>query len=85
MTTTKLKVKNPQELIRAARRKGKYNKDVANCIGIAPAYYSSVINGKLCPGPNTAEKIADFFGKKIDDIFFEVSVKKNATQKEKVS
>ena len=46
-------------------------KEIADTIGITTSHYGFIENGDRLPSLKVAKRIADFFGKKIEDIFFD--------------
>lgn len=67
------------EIILAKRRKlielrlsrGLKQKDVAKAVNISTSYYGMIEQGKRMPNLNIAMMIAQYFGKSIEEIFFE--------------
>ncbi len=49
----------------------KTQKEIADKVGITTSHYGFVENGDRLPSLKVAKKIADVFGKKIEDIFFD--------------
>lgn len=94
ITKSKLKVRSSRNLKHQIAMAGLTTKELAENIDVTPSYASIVINGKANPAPNTALKIVLLLSERlnsnlsVNDIFFDVSVKKNATlikQPEEVS
>lgn len=87
VTKSKLKVRNTRELKHLVAMSGLTTKGLAESVDVTPSYASSVINGKAYPSPTTAMKITDVLSVRlrrnimVNDIFFDVGVKKNATMK----
>ncbi|MCT4507902.1 MAG: helix-turn-helix transcriptional regulator [Tepidibacter sp.] len=52
-------------------KSGYTQKDIAQVLGIHKNYYSMIETGTRKPGFKLAKKIADTFGKTVDEIFFE--------------
>jgi putative transcriptional regulator len=46
-------------------------KDVAKAVGVTTSYYGMIEVGERTPCLELAGKIANFFGAKVEDIFFE--------------
>lgn len=51
-------------------KSGYTQKDMAQILGIHKNYYSMIETGTRKPGFKLAKKIADTFGKTVDEIFF---------------
>lgn len=85
ITKSKLKVRSSRELKHLVAMAGLTTKKLAENVDVTASYASSVINGKAHPAPTTALKIADVLSARlkrnimVNDIFFDVGVKKNAT------
>lgn len=83
---SKLKVRSSSELKHKIAMAGFTSKELAKTIGRTPTYVSSIINGNDYPGPGTARLIIEALNFRlgsslvIGDIFFDTSVKKNATE-----
>lgn len=61
----------PREtLITLRKNKNFCQKDVANALGITTSYYGMIEQGSRTPSLNLANEIANFFEKKVEDIFF---------------
>lgn len=52
-------------------RGNKSQKEIADKIGITTSHYGFIENGDRQPSLKVAKKIADVFGKKIEEIFFD--------------
>ncbi|PUD97063.1 hypothetical protein DA477_04850 [Levilactobacillus brevis] len=85
ITKSKLKVRSSRALKHQIAMAGLTTKRLAESVDITASYASNIINGKANPGPTTALKIALELSKRlnenmgVNDIFFDVTVKKNAT------
>lgn len=83
---SKLKVRSSSELKHKIAMAGFTSKELAQTVDRTPTYVSSVINGNDYPGPRTARLIVEALNSRlgsslvIGDIFFDTSVKKNATK-----
>lgn len=58
-------------LIGLRKQRGLKQKDIATAIDITTSYYGMIELGKRTPQLELAKRIADFFGVKVEDIFFE--------------
>lgn len=89
ITKSKLKVRSSRSLKHQIAMAGMSTKELAEIVDITASYASSVINGKANPAPTTALKIAIILSERlkenmsVNDIFFDVSVKKNTTPNSK--
>lgn len=54
-------------------RGDKPQKEIADKVGITTSHYGFIENGDRQPSLKVAKKIADVFGKRIDEIFFDNS------------
>ena len=52
-------------------RGAKTQKEIADKLGITTSHYGFIENGDRLPSLKVAKRIADFFDKKIEDIFFD--------------
>ena len=66
--------------VRELRESANIKQDcMAELIGVSPASYSKKENGQVKCTLEEAKKIADFFGKTIEEIFFADEVSKSET------
>lgn len=49
----------------------KTQKEIADKVGITTSHYGFIENGDRLPSLKVAKRIADYFGKRIEDIFFD--------------
>ena len=83
--TSKLKVRSSSALKHKIAMAGFTSKKLAEIVDITPNYLSQIIQGKASPSPIRAQAIIDALSARlgesftIGDFFFDVSVKKNAT------
>lgn len=64
-------MKNPRAtLITLRKNKNFRQKDVAKALGITTSYYGMIEQGCRTPNLKLANEIANFFEKKVDEIFF---------------
>lgn len=49
----------------------KTQKEIADIVGITTSHYGFIENGDRLPSLKVAKRIADFFDKNIEDIFFD--------------
>ena len=54
------------------KSKGISQKDVAKALGVTTGYYGMIELGKRKPSLKTAFQIANFFNKKVEDIFLDL-------------
>jgi putative transcriptional regulator len=47
-------------------------KDIAKAVGITTSYYGMIEQGVRTPTLEVAKKIADFFGKSVEEIFLKI-------------
>jgi len=64
-------MKERSKLIELRLSRGLKQKDVAEAINITTSYYGMIEQGKRMPNLNIAWMIARYFGKSIEEIFFE--------------
>lgn len=57
-------------------------KEIADKVGITTSHYGFIENGDRQPSLKVAKKIADVFGKKIEEIFFTSTHNKTLGDKE---
>ena len=85
ITKSRLKVRSSRVLKHQIAMAGLTTKELAESIDITASYASTIINGKANPAPTTALKIAVKLSERlnknmgVNDIFFDVTVKKNTT------
>lgn len=84
-TMPKLKVRSTRKLKHLIAMSGMSSKGMAQFVGITPAYASMIVNGSSYPSAVLAGKIVAKLNENlnanylINDLFFDLSVKKNAT------
>jgi putative transcriptional regulator len=77
------KVKPRTALIKARKKAGITQKELADKVGIDRAFYSNIERGKYAPSLNVAYEIAKVLGSTIESLFFNNYVRK--TNKKVVS
>lgn len=84
-STPKLKVRSTRRLKHLIAMAGLSSKGMAENVDITPAYASAIVNGGSYPSPVLAGRIVSLLNSHlntnflINDLFFDLSVKKNVT------
>jgi putative transcriptional regulator len=70
---TRLQLKGLRQL------RGLSRKQVADAAGISLSYYGLIEQGARQPALDTAKKLADLFGRSVDELFFNDTIATNSS------
>jgi len=72
-------------LIKARKAKRMTQKEVADAVGINRAFLANIERGKHTPSLEVAHKISQVLGEQIEQLFFEIDVRKTHVGNDKTA